>query len=117
MRKYSHSFFNWWEPADLETLKEKLEDKYSVKIHEGESDFRDISIHKDDRTELEVKSDNMVAFMSKFRATLNQKGDSLTRMDKELRDFIKENYPRNRPTPFPWEFNPEPELKIEEERE
>ena len=56
----------------------------------------------------------MVAFISKFRAVLSQvKDDPISQKDVQLRNAIKKHYPRDRPTPFPWEWNTEPVLKVD----
>ncbi len=112
---YYHTFFKWWTPADLEEISNLFQVNYTVIRHKGESGDNDSSIYRDDRDEVEVKSDNLVAFLSKFRATLSQVKDTpLNLGDVELRDMIKDHYPRDRPTPFPWEWNPEPKLMVVE---
>jgi len=117
MSKYTHTFFNWWDPVDLKDLKDKLSPEYRVEYHKDkgeETEVKDISIHRDTREEIEIESDNMTAFLSKFRATLSQTSEKkITQKDLNLRDKIRAYYPRDRPTPFPWSFNPEPELKVE----
>ena len=112
---YTHTFFKWWNPADLEELSKSLNVNYEVTSHKGESGDNDPALYIDERDELEVKSKNMVAFISKFRATLSQVNDSSLKLkDVELREIIHDNFPRDRPTPFPWEWNDEPELKAAE---
>ncbi len=117
MNKYTHTFFKWWQPADIQEIKKQLEPDYRVKYHESkgkESEVKDIVIHRDAREELEVDSDNMTAFLSKFRATLSQTSEKkITQKDIDLRDKIRSYYPRDRPTPFPWSFNPESNLKVD----
>jgi hypothetical protein len=109
---YTHTFFKWWDPADLEDLSKSLKVKYKVIPHKGENVENEAALYIDERDELEVKSDNMVAFLSKFRATLSQVKDTpLNLKDIELRDLLNKYYPRDRPTPLPWEWNPEPKLK------
>ena len=108
---YYHTFFRWWKPIEIEELSKVLSVNYKTIAHRKDPDQSSVSINKDDRDEIEVISDNMVAFLSRFRATLSQvKDGTLNQKDKELRDIIRDNYPRDRPTPFPWEWNPEPSL-------
>ena len=113
-KKYTHTFFKWWEPADLTELKHTLQVNYTVTELKPPKTETEISLYKDQRNEIEVKSPNMVAFLSPFRATLSQINEKrLDLKDIELRDIIKDHYPRDRPTPFPWEWNKEPPLKVE----
>ena len=111
---YHHVFFKWWTPANLDELFEDFKENFQVIVHQGEKGDNDPSIYHDDRNEIEVKSDNMVAFISKFRAVLSQvKDDPISQKDVQLRNAIKKHYPRDRPTPFPWEWNTEPVLKVD----
>ena len=111
---YTHTFFKWWTPVDLDELAESLKINYIVTRHKGPTDKHEISLYKDERDEIEARSDNMVAFLSRFRATISQLQEKpLNLKDIELRDIIKDHYPRDRPTPFPWEWNPEPKLKVD----
>ncbi len=72
----------------------------------------EVAIHKDDRSELEVKSDTLVALLSSFRAVLSQREPApFTPRDMELRKRVIELYPRERPTPFPWMFGHEPNFE------
>jgi len=46
-----------------------------------------------------------------FRVVLNQeKAEPFTSKDKKLREELNKIYTRDRPTPFPWEFNKEPKI-------
>ena len=111
---YYHVFFRWWKPEDIEELGKLLGENYEIIEHKKEPDKTSVSLYYDDRDEVEVKSENMVAFLSKFRAVLSQvKEGAITLKGIELRDAIKEHYPRDRPTPFPWEWNTEPSLRTE----
>jgi hypothetical protein len=109
---YNHTFFKWWEPADISELEKTLKVNYQVTRFTGFESETEVSPYRDERNELEVKSENVVAFLSLFRATLTQLCENpITVKDIELRNIIKDNYPRDRPTPFPWEWNPEPKIE------
>ena len=73
-----------------------------------------ISIVRDERDELKVHLDTLGAIFSRFRAVLFLKESALfTERDVRLRKRILELYPRNRPTPFPWEYSAEPKFEVE----
>lgn len=72
-------------------------------------------LYKDDKLELSAASDTLVAHLSGFRAVLTQReAKPFTKRDAELREKIRELYPQDRPTPFPWEWSPEPKFTVEE---
>ncbi len=52
---YTHTFFKWWTPADLEELSKLLKVNYKVIAHNGESVENEPTIYKDERDEIEVK--------------------------------------------------------------
>lgn len=109
-QKYNHVRFRWWNPVNLNLLSEELRPKYSVKSMEYTKD--PTSLYKDDKQELVVKADTLTARLSMFRAVLNQeKEEPFTEKDKMLREDIHKIYTHDRPTPFPWSFNPEPKIK------
>jgi hypothetical protein len=106
---YHHVRFRWWTRVLLKEESENFEDKFQVEFEEKPVDRLETAIHKDDRNELKVKSDTLIAYLSPFRAVLNQKKKApFTSRDMELRNRIIELYPRERPTPFPWLYSPEP---------
>jgi len=77
----------------------------------------EISIFKDIRSELEVKSETLLAHLSPFRAVLSKKKPiPFTSKDMELRKRVIELYPHERPTPFPWEFSKEPHFETVEKK-
>lgn len=97
---------------DLEGASEELGKSYEVKKVEYTEDPS--SLYKEDRREIVVKADTLTASLSLFRAVLNQeKPAPFTAKDKQLRNKIHEFYPHDRPTPFPWSFNPEPKFDVE----
>ena len=63
----------------------------------------------------ELKADTLNAFISLAGAVLFQKERTpFTHRDMQLRKRILEIYPRNRPTPFPFLVNDEPNFEIKE---
>lgn len=114
---YHYVRFKWWTRVDLSKISKELSPKFSVEMASLPSDKMEIALHKDERNELKVKSDTLIAYLSPFRAVLSQKQPSpLTSKDMELRKKIIELYPRERPTPFPWSFSKEPKFEIAGER-
>jgi hypothetical protein len=108
-KPYHHVRFRWWTRIKLDEISEDFQDEYDVVMKSMIADELEMAIHKDDRNELKVQSDTINAFLSPFRAVLSQKETkALTMRDLELRKKVIELYPRNRPTPLPWLFLPEP---------
>ena len=67
----------------------------------------------DEKEQLIVKADTLIARLSLFRAGLSQKKvATFTERDLELRKKVFALYPRSRPTPFPWSFTSEPKFEI-----
>jgi hypothetical protein len=112
MEKYQHVRFRWWNPADLDRAKEELGD-YKPRLKQLPTGGFDL--YKDDKMELTAYSDTLTAHLSGFRAVLTQKeAKPFTRRDAELRERVRNLYPQDRPTPFPWEWSPEPRFTVEE---
>ena len=111
---YSHMRFKWGEGLDIETAMEHLRESYSVKRRDFPGTDVEIALYREDRIELVVTADKMRIHMNAHRAILNQivKG-AFTQRDVALREYVLENYPRNRPTPFPWSYYFEPEFEVE----
>ena len=110
---YHYVRFRWWSRVDLEKIAEDLRAPFSVKKIDWPRDERDLSLLKDERAELEVKADTLTARLSYFRALLTQKEAApFTEKDEELRRRVTEIYPRDRPTPFPWQFIHEPKFEV-----
>jgi hypothetical protein len=111
-KPYSHVRFRWWDTVDLEKASGELGKSYEVKKVEYTEDPS--SLYKEDRREIVVKADTLKASLSLFRVVLGQeKPEPFTAKDKQLRDRVRELYPHDRPTPFPWSFNPEPNFDAE----
>jgi hypothetical protein len=113
MVKYNHVRFRWWNPVNLDRAKEELKDfKASVKqLPTGQG----IDLYKDDKRELTATADTLMAHLGGFRAVLSQREEKpFTKRDAELREKVRELYPQDRPTPFPWEWSPEPRFTVEE---
>jgi hypothetical protein len=110
---YHHVRFRWWTRLELEKVFAGLGDEFDVKMMSMPGTKYEMAIHKDDRSELEVKSDTLIALLSSFRAVLSQREPApFTPRDMELRKRVIKLYPRERPTPFPWEFSHEPNFVI-----
>lgn len=111
-KPYHHVRFRWRDTVDLDEAAEELAESYEVKTIEHPED--PTSIHREDRREVVVGADTLKASLSLFRVVLNQeKAAPFTGKDKRLRARMHELYPHDRPTPFPWSFNPEPEFDVE----
>jgi hypothetical protein len=97
--------FRWWNKIDVEGMAGEFKEKYSINLIIGQKDDYELTLRRDERTELRVKSDTLTAFLSPFRAVLTQKkAEPFTEKDLTLREKVLELYPRNRPTPFPMLF-------------
>ena len=99
----------------MEQLEETLQRSYTVGRRDFPGSEIEISLFKEDRLELIVTADRMRAHINAHRAILSKIEEGpFTKYDMELRAFILENYPRSRPTPFPWSHNFEPKFEVEE---
>jgi hypothetical protein len=111
--KYSYVRFRWWDPVDLNQAVEEFSGFKTKKIIKKKNEV-DISLYKDLREEVEVEADTLQALLSPLRAVINQKeAKPFTVSDMELRNKVIKMYPRDRPTPFPWEFSTEPRFEQE----
>lgn len=114
---YRYVRFRWWNRVDLGKVSEELSPRYEVKMLARPSGELEISLYKDERQELEVKSDTLIVLLSAFRAVLSQRqAAKFSPKDMELRKKVIDLYPHERPTPFPWELGPEPKFESVEER-
>jgi len=112
MEKYQHVRFRWWNLVNLDKAKDELRD-FKPKITQLPTGGLDL--YKDDKRELTATSDTLMVHLSGFRAVLTQKeAKPFTKRDAELREKIRQLYPQDRPTPFPWEWSPEPKFTVEE---
>jgi len=110
---YGHIRFKWWKGLDPKDVAEELRKEYAVTAMTTKKEGVEISIYKDQRDELKVAADTLIALISPFRAVLNQKERApFTERDMALRKKIFELYPRDRPTPFPWEWSIEPKFEV-----
>jgi len=111
--KYSYVRFRWWSPLSLDKAVEELSGLKTKKMIYPKGSA-ELSLLKDVRDEVEVEADTLQAFLSPFRAILNQKeAKPFTARDIELREKVMKMYPRGRSTPFPWEFSSEPKFEKE----
>jgi len=111
---YHYVRFRWWSSIDSFLLEEEMReldmDVTKLKIPEYELN---LSLQKEYRDELIVKSDTLTAHLSQFRAVLTQKEDKpFTSKDMKLRQKIIEVYQHSRPTPLPWNYVDEPLFKV-----
>ncbi|HEX9914143.1 MAG TPA: hypothetical protein VGB32_04420 [Candidatus Bathyarchaeia archaeon] len=112
MEKYQHVRFRWWNPVNLDKAKEELK---GFKANVKQLPTGGFDLYKDDKLELSAASDTLVAHLSGFRAVLTQReAKPFTKRDVELREKVRGMYPQDRPTPFPWEWSPEPRFTVEE---
>lgn len=112
---YHYVRFRWWTRLELEGVSEELAQRFEVKMTPRPGAGHEVSLLKDDRSELVVKSDTLLAYLSSFRAVMSQSSPApFTPKDVELRERVLELYPRDRPTPFPWAFSYEPEFEVAE---
>lgn len=112
---YYYLRYKWGTGADMDQMQHELSERF----HVGRRDFPiseiEVSLFKEDRVELIITADRMRVHANAHRAILSQIAEGpFTRHDMELREYILENYPRSRPTPFPWSFSYEPEFMVEE---
>ena len=113
-KPYQHVRFRWWERANLEEISEEFKGKYAVEMSRYPRDRAEAVLHKDDKDELMVTADTLMAHLSGFRAVLSQREASkFTAKDVELRKDVGKIYTHDRPTPFPWSFSPEPKYEVE----
>ncbi len=111
---YHYVRFRWWTPINVRKLGDTLTGKYTVDVTEYPTAEDEFGLYTDDRTELVVSADTVKAHLSMFRAVLSQKETKpFTAKDLELRETVIEKYPRDRPTPFPWQFSGEPSFEKE----
>ncbi len=112
MEKYKHVRFRWWNPVDLDKAKDELKDfKASIK----QFPIGGFDLYKDDKRELSAAADTLTVHLSGFRAVFTQReAKPFTKRDAELREKVRGLYPQDRPTPFPWEWSPEPRFTVEE---
>ena len=112
MEKYRHLRFRWWNQADLDKVKEELSG-FNPQLKQFPTGGFDL--YKDDKQELKATADTLTVYLSGFRAILDQKeAKPFTKRDAELREKVRKLYPQDRPTPFPWEWSPEPKFTLEE---
>jgi len=112
---YHYVRFRWWTRLELERVGEELDQRFEVKMTPRPGTEHEMAILKDDRSELVVRSDTLVAHLSPFRAVLTQRSPApFTPNDMSLRKKVLELYPQDRPTPFPWEFSHEPKFEVAE---
>ena len=110
---YHHVRFRWWDRANLEKITQNFKGKYIVNTTQYPRYRIEAALHKDDREELIVTADTLMAHLSSFRAVLSQKKSvKFTAKDVELRKDVGKIYTHDRPTPFPWSFSPEPKYEV-----
>jgi hypothetical protein len=110
---YNYVRFRWWNPLDLDKVVEEFPGFKTKKVTYLRNKA-ELAIQRDARDEVVVEADTLKAFLSPFRAVLNQKEDKpFTARDMALRERVMKFYSRSSPTPFPWEFSSEPSFEKE----
>jgi len=110
---YHYVRFRWWNPLNLDEIVDEFSDFKTRKVIYP-SNKAEFALQRDARDEVVVEADTLKAFLSPFRAVLNQKEDKpFTARDMDLRERVMRLYTRGAPTPFPWEFGSEPSFKKE----
>lgn len=100
---------------DLEKAAEELKDEFEVSRKELPSGEVEMSLYKDQRKQVTVVADSLRAILSPFMANLSQReAKPFTKKDQRLREKVFEIYMHQRPTPFPWQWAPEPKYETEE---
>jgi len=95
-------------------MAEKFKNTFSVNMAYYPKDWRDMSLRKDDRDELIIIADTLMAHLSSFKAVLSQKKIAIfTVNDVELRRQVSELYSHIQPTPFLEIFDTEPKYEVE----
>ena len=93
--------FRWWRPFDLDGFTRDYGEKYEIEIRPIYVGKWSIDVFGDARREFLVRADTLNAYLTAYRAILFQKETApLTPVDRELLDYILENYPRVRDTPL-----------------
>jgi hypothetical protein len=112
-KPYHHVRFRWWTPLDLKKLKQVFDEVgFETRIFSFPQNDMEISLLKENRMEVIVKSDTLTARLSNYRGVLFQsKAQAFTRKDMKLRNKVFEIYTKGRPTPFPWSFRTEPRFE------
>jgi hypothetical protein len=117
-KPYHYVRWRWWTRLNLEKLSEEFSQKYDVEMFERPSIDLELTIRKDERAELLVKSETLVVFLSAYRAVMSQKKPApFTAKDLELRKRVMELYPKERPTFLPLHFSSEPKFETIEIKE
>ena len=111
---YHYMRFRWGEGLDIDAAMNELLRDYSVKRRDFPGDDVEVALYREDRVELMVTADTLRIHMNAHRVILNQiEAGPFTKRDMALREYVLTNYPRSRPTPFPWSFYFEPEFEVE----
>jgi hypothetical protein len=117
-RAYHYVRWRWWTKLDLGEVSEELSQRYEVEALNRPSYELELTLRKDEREEILVRSDTLRVYVSAFRAVMFQKEAApFTPRDLELRNRVMELYPHARPTPLPMQFSTEPEFETIEQTE
>ncbi|MCW4037143.1 MAG: hypothetical protein NWF13_00240 [Candidatus Bathyarchaeota archaeon] len=101
MKPYYYVRFRWFKGIDLKEVARELKTKFSVEeIYMPEKGFFDVDEFPfSERERVRAKADTLTTRLSPFRAVLFQgKLEPFTERDMELRNRIRELYPRPSPT-------------------
>jgi hypothetical protein len=112
---YIYLRYKWGTGHDMDQMQAELSERFNVGRRDFPGNEIEVSLFKEDRVELIVTADRMRVHANAHRAILSQiEEGAFTKHDMELREYVLENYPRSRPTPFPWSHNFEPKFMVEE---
>jgi hypothetical protein len=93
--------FRWWQPFDLDGFIRDHGEKYEIEIRPLYVEKWSIDVFGDVRREFLVRADTLNTFLTAYRAILFQRETApFTPVDRELLDYVLENYPRVRDTPL-----------------
>lgn len=115
---YYHIRHRWWTKVDLEQVEKEMSQDFKVVKTGLPPEELELTLHKNERVELIIKSDTLTATISNVRAYITQKERTpFTPKDMKLRKKIIELYPRTRPSPLPVMFHREPKFEVAEDNE
>jgi hypothetical protein len=102
--------YTWIDRVDVGRFAKDLSSSFEVTVLRGPESHLAIV----ERAKYLVKADTLRVYLSPTKAILFQKEKKpFTEKDLTLRKSIFSVYPRNRSTPFPWGFMPEPRFEVQ----
>jgi len=112
---YKYVRWRWFSLLDMEEVKNRLNEKYSVEKLDVPTGDMEKAFFKNFREALLVRADTLRVYLAPQRAFLSQKEPMpFTKRDLELREMVLKLYPRDRESPFSFHFQSEPRFEISE---